>query len=345
MSQEDSPPLFTDPHAGVIDAFVPIDGKPDAAGVFKAGRADLGAQAAASLTNQFVAFQFSGQRDGVSVLDSSKVEPAFDGKEDQPDVLVGLEMLAFHLGDGDDSKDVNDKTRATMRINFGKDESSADRRFDTVFWSIAAGLNLYNQAQKRPYKGDEGKDFKSDFQKAFGNRPIEIPGGLGRLSFEVVKQQEPSWWERIFGFLRSDTGQNLVSVLGFPALTNQAVKMLDDLLAKVFDKPAQPLFRSLPMRLALTKAARQAFTGGSPQVKLGALRPGFCVMARGRDFKALADSNFIFHSSYGLLVPRDVGDADLLGGNYDDPLKTITYVVFRVGMQPRKLDPTFSYGP
>jgi hypothetical protein len=339
-------PLFTPPDEGVIDAFHFEEPQATKSLITKVGAAQpKGALAAAGaqggdLSKQFVIFQFSGQAVGPSVIEASQVEPAFAGGEEQPDVLVGVEMLSFHLGEPDREK-LGPNTRAMMRINFGKDESSTDRRFDTVFWSIAAGLNLYDQVRNRT---PEAKEFKSDLQKAFSNRPIEIPGGLGRLSFEVVKHQDPTFWQRIFGFIQSEAGQNLVSVLGFPALTNQAIKVLDQLLDKVFPADREALFHSLPLRLALTKSAREAFTGGSPRVKIGTLRPGFCIMARGGDFKALADTDYFYHASYGLLVPKDVSDADLLAGTYKDPLQGVTYVMFRIGMQARKLDPTFSYG-
>src|SRR5262249_9470869 len=153
-----------------------------------------------------------------------------------------------------------------------------------VFWSIAAGLSLYNQANNAK---PESKDYKADLQRAFGNRPIEIPGGLGRLSFEVIKHKEPPWWKRIFQFAQSETGQSLVSLLGFPAITRQAIAVIDQLLDRLVDAQPEPLFKSLPMRLALSKYARNEFTGGNPKVRIGALSRGFCVMARGKDFDVI----------------------------------------------------------
>jgi hypothetical protein len=338
--------LFTAPDIDVVSSYAFTEAAVSRPGISKVSRvrglvpelvlpADRGS--AVDLSTQFIIFQLNNKMDGRSVLESSAVEPNIDGSVDQPDVLVSLEMLSFQLGI---HENVDPDTRATMRINFGKDDSSNDRRFDTAFWSIAAGLRLYDQAKN---KKTDGKDLKSDLHKAFGHRPVEIPGGLGRLSFEVVRHKEPPWWKQIFSFLQSGTGEALVSVLGFPAITTQAIKVLDELLARLTDSKPEPLFKSLPMRLALSKYARDNFTGGSERVRIGSLRPGFCIMARGKDFKTIAEANVIYYPTYGKLVPRDLSESDLFSGNYEDQLRETTYVVCRLGMKSTKLDPTFNF--
>jgi hypothetical protein len=338
--------LFSFPPNEVITSYSAEDWQGPQTGVVKAARGPGGARALflatdsrtkVDLADQFIVFQLSNQIEGPSILESSQVTPKIEGARDEPDVLVALEMLSFHTGA---NEQIDPDARATMRINFGKDESSTDKRFDTVFWSIAAGLKLYDQVKNQKA---ESKEFRTDFHKAFGNRPIEIPGGLGKLSFEVVKHREPAWWQRIFKFLQSDIAKNLVSVLGFPAITIQAIGVLDELLNRLTDSEPEVLFKSLPMRLALSKYARDEFTGGNPRVKIGTLNQGFCVMARGRDFETVSSANAIYYPTYGKLVPQNVSDADLLAGNYDDPLRDVTYAVFRVGMKSAKLDPTFNY--
>jgi len=338
--------LFSSPHDEVVTSYYFDAHRPSQTGITKASRGAVGPDGLAlasdrgsqiDLSKQFIVFQLSSQSDGPSIVESSKVEPGIDGSTDEPDVLVALEMLSFHIGE---SENVEPDTRATMRINVGKDQSSTDKRFDTLFWSIAAGLKLYNQTK---HTRAESKEFKADFRRAFGNRPVEIPGGLGRLSFEVIKHKEPPWWKRIFGFLQSDTAQSLVSVLGFPAITNQAIDVLDELLNRLSDSEPEPLFKSLPMRLALSKYARDSFTGGSSRVKIGVLRQGFCVMARGGDFETLSNADVVYYPTYGKLVPQEVSDAGLITGKYNDPLQDVTYAVFRVGMKHTKLDPTFNF--
>jgi hypothetical protein len=287
------------------------------------------------MAKQFIVFQFSAKEEGPSMLESSQVEPSIEGSDDEPDVLMAMEMLSFNLGA---NEDIEKDTKATIRINIGKDETSRDKYFDTAFWSIAAGLDLFNGNNKTP-----GKDLKSDFKKAFGNRPVEIPGGLSMLTFEVVKHKEPAWWQRVFKFLQSDTGKSLVSTIGFPAVTAQAISMLDELLNKLTDSKPEMLFKSRPLRLALTHQAKTDFTQGMPRIKIGCLNPGFCVLARGRDFETIVNSDSIYYPTYGKLIPAKVNQAQLMSGKYDDPLQNVTYAIFKVGMKKTKLDPTFNY--
>lgn len=290
------------------------------------------------LSDQFLIFQLSSKKNLPTILESSQNEPILEGSSENPDVLMNMEMLSFNMGQ---NENIDKNARATMRINIGKDDSSTDKNFDTAFWSIAAGLNLYNQAKKGP---SDPQDLKSDFRKAFGNRPIEIPGGLSKISFEVVKHREPEWWQRIFSFLESNVGKTLISTVGFPAIGTNAINMLNDFLNNLDKSEPEILFKSSFLRLALTKQARQDFNIGSELMNMGCLNPGFCVLARGKDFDDIANSNATYYPTYGKLVPMNVSAADLLKNNYDDPFKDITYSVFRVGMKATKLDPNFNFG-
>lgn len=290
------------------------------------------------LSNQFINFQLSNDLEKPPIQESSQVEPVLSGSNEKPDMLVNLEMLSFHIGA---NEDIDKNSRATIRINIGKDENSRDKYFDTAFWSIAAGLNLYNQAKN---KTAEPKELKSDFKQAFGNRPIEIPGGLSKMTFEVVKHREPKWWQKIFKFLQSNTGKSLISTVGFPAISSSAINMLDELLNKLDKSEPEILFKSLPLRLALSQQAKDDFTAGNPRIKMGSLNPGFTVLARGKDFETIVNSDAYFYPSYGKLVPSNVSEAQLLSGRYDDPFKDVTYSIFRVGMKETKLDPSFNFG-
>lgn len=290
------------------------------------------------LENQFINFQLSNSLDLPPILESSQIVPALEGSAEKPDILVNLEMLSFHIGA---NEDIDKNTRATIRINIGKDENSRDKLFDTTFWSIAAGINLYNQGKN---KITEPKDLKSDFKAAFGNRPIEIPGGLSIMSFEVVKHQEPKWWQKVFKFLQSDGAKALISTIGFPAISLTAINMVDELVNRLEDDKPEVLFKSLPLRLALSKQAKDDFTGGNPRVKMGSMNPGFCVLARGKDFDTFINADAIYYPSYGKLVPSDVSESQLVSGNFDDPFKDVTYSVFKVGMKETKLDPNFDFG-
>ena len=298
----------------------------------------LESTAADDLANQFIVFQLNNSETGGTVLETSNVVPTLDGGTEAPDVQMSIEMIAFHVGQ---DEGIPENTRATMRLVIGKDENSRDKYFDTAFWTIAAGLQLYDQATG---KAAESKDLKADFTKAFGKRPIEIPGGLARMTFEVVKHKEPQWWQRVFGFLQSGTGKALTSVIGFPAIGVTAIGLVDELLNKLNDDITGVLFKSRPLTLALSKMAKDDFSGGNPRVKVGCLNPGFCVIARGRDYGVLANADAYFYTSYGKLVPSSVSEADLLADNYDDPFKNCTYGIFKIGMRGAKLNPDFNYG-
>lgn len=336
--------LFTFSPDQVVTTYFSADGT-QSLGVQRVGRAGAAVEptvlsdsgAKASLSDQFVVFQFNPDLQGPTILEASRVEPKIVGSPAEPDVRMAVEMLSFNLG----AKEVVEEgTRATMRLNIGKDPSSTDKRFDAAFWSIAAGLQLYDGYK---HARAESKELNGDFQKAFGNRPIDIPGGLGQLSFQVVQHKEPPWWRKLLGFAQGDTAKNLVSVLGFPAITTQAIGLIDELLGRLEDSEPKVLFGSPPMRLALSQWARDQFGGGNPRIRIGCMRQGFCILARGCDYATIANAKATYYTQYGKLVPLDVTESDLLTGNYEDPFRNITYAVFRIGMSGAKLDPSFNF--
>lgn len=291
----------------------------------------------ADLRDQFLVFQFSDREQGPRILESSQVEPRLKGSDENPDIFVRLHMVAFHVGA---SEEVDRNVRATLRIDFGKDENS-NSPLDTLFWSIAAGLNLYNEAHG---KRSEPKELKADFHEAFAKRPIEIPGGLGRLSFEVVKHQEPQWWRKIFGFLKGETARTLAAAIGFPAITTQAIDLLDQLLNRLDQDEPAVLFRSRPMTLALTDKAKRDVTGDIPGVSAGVLNPGYCLLARGRDFATIVARDPKFLVAYGKLVPGETSLEEFLAQGYDDPFEDMTYAVFRVAARETRLNQQLVFG-
>lgn len=289
------------------------------------------------MKEQFVVFQLSDTMDGPAILNAEAVKPKLAGSDEEPDVLTKLNLISFHIG-ADEKIDKN--TRATMRINFGKDSSSTDRMFDTAFWAVAAGLKLYNENTEEPA---QTKDLSADINRAFGNRPIEIPGGLGNLSFEVVKHVEPKWWQKVFSFMQSGPGTALTSVLGFPAVGQAAIGIIDELVGRLADQEPEVLFKSKPMRLALTSKAHDEFTGGSPRVRLGSLNNGYCILARYGDYSDIAGSNAVFYPTHGVLAPASADPADYASLTSKNPLHGLTYAIFRVRMKTTGLDPNFSF--
>ncbi len=292
-------------------------------------------EAKTAFEDQFCVFQFGADMDGPTLVEPAKVKPSLDGSEKSPDVRAALELVSFHVGAGEE---IDKDMRATMRLNFGKDEQSTDTVFKTVFWSIAAGLKLYDAATS---DRAQPSDLSFSSRTAFGKRPIEIPGGLGLLSFEVVKHQEPQWYQKIFRFLGGKTGETLVSLLGFPAISLPAIRAVDQLLERLKKEP--PLFESRPLRLALSEYSRDALKAGNDRVRVGVLARGYNVFARGRDFDRFNEEPMVYYSQHDRLVPRDIPEAKVLAGAYEDPLRDVTYAVCRVGLRECKLDPSIDF--
>jgi hypothetical protein len=258
------------------------------------------------------------------------------GSSEKPDALAVVQLASFSVGS---EEGIDKNTRATLRLDLGKD-SQSESPLDTVFWSIAAGMNLYDDFKK---KRSEAKDLRTDFNDAFSRRPVEIPGALGRLSFEVVKHKEPKWWQRVFTFLQSGTGKTLTAAVGFPAITGQAVGFLDELLNRLEKSDPEILFKSRPMTIALSARARDSFNAGVPSVNVGVMNPGFCLLARGRDYRALVENEPVYMGAYGLLKPKQMPLEDFLQSPAENPFNKITYAVLKVGTAETKLNPTLDY--
>jgi hypothetical protein len=254
-----------------------------------------------------------------------------------PDARARVDLASFSIGT-DEGIDKN--ARATLRMDLGGD-SNANTNLDTLFWSVAAGMNLYNEAKN---KKADAIDLKADFNSAFSRRPVEIPGGLANLSFEVVRHKEPKWYQKVFTFLQSGTGKTLTSAVGFPAITNQAIGFLDELLNRLDDSKPEILFKSRPMTLALTQRARDNFQAGVSSVSVGVLNPGFCLLARGRDYKTIIDNNPVYRSDVGLLKPKEMPVAEFLNAPHNNPFNRMTYAVLKVGSAEARIDPVLDYG-
>lgn len=289
------------------------------------------------IQDQFIVFQFSRSEEGPTILESSQVQPRLEGSDERPDTLARLQMTTFHVGR---EEEIKKDTRATLRLDLSKDRNSSSS-LDTLYWAVAAGLNLYDEAKK---ERSESRDLRADFSEAFAQRPAEIPGSLARFSFEVVKHREPPWWQRVFSFLGSETGKSLISAVGFPGVTGRAVELVDELLNRLNDDRPEVLFRSRPMTFALTERARDELTGGLPGIRPGVLNPGYCLMARGRDFSKIVSLNPRFLIAYGKLVPGDLTADEFLSGNFENPLDEMTYAVFRVGIAEARLQHNIGFG-
>lgn len=289
-----------------------------------------------NLADQFIAFQATSVNGTSQILESSSVEPALDTPAEKPDVIMDVSMQAFHVGE---SEPVEKDTRATLRLTVNKDaDSTGGRGLDTLFWTITSGLKLYDDLKKARA---ESKDLQSDYRSAFANRYIEIPGALGDIRFEVIKHKEPAWWQKVFKFAESDAGRALTAAIGFPAVTQQVVRFVDEVTSRFDDRNAELLFASQPLKFAFSKQARANYVGSSP-IKIGSLNQGLWVLARGRDLATLADAKAYFYPTYGRLIPANKTPQDFLSPSYVDPFREVTYAVFRVQMQATKLNFSFN---
>jgi hypothetical protein len=284
----------------------------------------------AELRDQFFIFQLNDDPKGPAVLEPTEVAPSIKGSDDQPDVLMRLAMESLHVGK---QEPVSPETKATTRVAVGED-SSVSRGFETLTWTLAAGLDLWDQ-----YKNEQTQhnEMKADSHEAFGGSPIELVGGVGKLSFEVVKHKNPPWWRDLFKLAQDPTVNKLVSLVGFPAITLSAVSFVDGLLSKLLgSEDPDVLFKGRPMKLALTEKGRDELTAGLHTVKAGCVNPGFLVLARGRDRDEIVAADVEYHSELGVLIPRGKRGEEI----YDDALPEVTYAIMRLKMKQAKLTRT-----
>lgn len=246
---------------------------------------------------------------------------------EKPDVRMSIELVNYH------AKDMGDEQKgATLRMDIGQDDRS-ESRLDPLFWTVAAGLDIYNASKRDRDETNLRSHFSNDL---FARQPIEVGGGLAQLKFEIMENEKPPWWKDLFGLLESDAGRQLTSAFGFPGLLNDAVGMLDDLLDK-FAQDQEPILSSPKFILALNKHAKDEFEMGNNRVKIPVLNEGFSLLVP-RGFKAkFEELDPIFYPSYGVALPRDMALEDYLAGGLD-PLADIPYAVLRVRAKELKID-------
>lgn len=276
--------------------------------------------AAADDSNQFILLQLS---DGDKrVVNTSQVVPQLKGDE-KSDINMLLDFEGFKVGA---DEDIDPGTKATLQLQIGQ-EKNVDG-LEKLFYCINGGLDLYNDIKK---KSAEAKDFKKSTSEALGKKPISIPAGIGQLSLKVVKHEEPKWWQRIFQFAKSDTGRELMSLIGFAGVTETAVNCLAGMLDNLFDKQPQVLFQSQPIRLAFNQSAKEELSGGLSTNFVSSLNPGFWVMARKRDYQAIVNAKPIYYGGLGLLAPDGMSEIEADSNN--NPFSRLTYAVIRSRMK------------
>lgn len=269
--------------------------------------------------SQFILLQLSGgdQR----VLNTSQVAPTLPGTSEKPDINMLLDFEGFKIGS---NEDVDKNTKATLQLQVGQEEKIG--ALEKLFYCINGGLDLYNEITS---KKADAKDFKKSTDQALGNKPISLPGGVGQISLKVVKHEEPTWWQKVFSFAKSDSAKELLSLIGFPGITETAVNCVSGMLDSLFDKKPEILFQSQPVKLGFTQLAKQELGGGLDTNLVSCLNPGFWIMARKSDYDIIVNSKPIYFGGYGILAPDGMSEIDALKDSGNNPFSKITYAIIR----------------
>lgn len=270
---------------------------------------------------QFFVFQLVPGKDNKWFIKSTQeIEPSLETNDEYPDVVLDSRLISFHLGD---EQKADPDMKATVRITFGT-ENSTHRSRDlgqNLYWAISSGLNLWNM---RGIKA-QPSEYRSDFRRIFGNKYVELPGGAGSLKVEIVRHRKSAWWEKVFRFSNSNAGRGVISALGFPGVTSSVLNFVDDAANKFVGDNAKVIFSSRGMPVAFTKQASEeiSLTG----TRIGCLRPGIWIFARGRDLPLLSSREMTYDATLRRLFPVENDISDILSGKITDPLRDVTYAV------------------
>ncbi|HRQ49303.1 MAG TPA: hypothetical protein PLR74_02125 [Agriterribacter sp.] len=262
-------------------------------------------------SNQFILLQLS---------DGDKRVLKLQGTE-KPDINMLLDFEGFKIGS---NENIDPKTKATLQLKVGQEHKITG--LEKLFYCINGGLDLYNEIKR---KRAEPKDFKQSTETALGNKPISLPGGVGQISLNVVKHEEPKWWQKIFSFAKSGAGKNLMSLIGFGGITELAVNSIAGMLDNLFDKAPEILFQSQAVKLSFTQAGKEELGGDLSTVKVSCLNPGLWVMARKTDYDMILSANPVYYSGFGVLAPEGMSEIDALKDSGNNPFSKITYAIIK----------------
>ncbi|HZY35461.1 MAG TPA: hypothetical protein VFE53_02365 [Mucilaginibacter sp.] len=269
---------------------------------------------------QFTIFQFG---DGEQRLQqTTQIQPKLKG-DTKPDINLSLDFEAFRLSANDRPEDGD---RATLQLSMGQEKRLS--AYDKLVYCINGGLDLLNQFENHKEK-TRAEEFRQSADTAMGNKPIALPGGQGKLSFNVVKHIEPAWWQKIFQFAGSSAGKQLLSLVGFGGITEAAFSQVGKMLEVLFEKQkTETLFSSDPIRIAFTQSARDDIAGGGSYSKVSCLNPGIWILARSQEYHEILDQKPIYFPGYGLLAPEGMEENEIVN-NKSNPFSAYTYAVIR----------------
>lgn len=264
----------------------------------------------------------------LTAVDPHETEPSLAGSADEPDVLAALELISFHA-----PQSLVDRgfIGASLRLDVGEDAQSRNV-LEPLYWAVAAGLDLRGLISN----GDNGtrRNFRQDFSPSMNSRPIAIRGGLANLRLEMVAHKPEPWWRGLFRIGDDPVAGALVSALGFPGILPEALKIIDEAFEH-FTDDTEILLSSQPRRYALSALAKEEFTGGMPGIDMASLNPGFLIVARSADFRAIRDAGARFMAGYDKLVPAGFSLDDLHEGA-ENPLDQLTYAILRLKARVQK---------
>lgn len=278
--------------------------------------------------NQFILLQLNDDPNK-RVLTTSEVAPKLAGTADRPDINMVLSFEGFKIGS---NEDIDKDSKATLQLTVGQEQNLSN--LDKLFYCINGGLDLFNEIKK---KKSDAKDFKKSTEEALGKKPIALPAGIGQISLSVVKHPKPSWWQKIFSFAQSGAGKELLSLIGYPGITEMAVNTLRGMMDMLFKEKPEVLFQSMPVKVAFTQAAKTELSGGLSINNVSCLNEGFWIMARKSDYDTIIKSKPIYYGGYGVLAPDGMSEIDAIRDNASNPFSKITYAVIRAKMKEADL--------
>ena len=268
---------------------------------------------------QFVLLQLS---DGDKrILSTSEVSPILKGEDDKPDINLLLDFEGFHIGS---KENIDKETKATLQLKVGQEASL--NNLDKLFYCVNGGLELYNKVKN---KKSSPKDFKKNTDQALGKKPISLPKGIGQITLQVVKHQEPKWWQEVFKFANTDGAKELFSLVGFGGITQSAVSYVGEMLDRLFDEEPEILFESQSVKACFSQSAKTELTGGLSTNYASSLNPGYWVMARKDDYDLIVNSKPIYYGGFGILAPDGMSEIDALRDSDNNPFSKVTYAVIR----------------
>lgn len=263
--------------------------------------------------NQFRVFALTPDGDALKLTDPHEVEPAISS--DHRDVSAAIKLDAFNPAGLFD--DENETPQATMRLDIGQ---NADLD-SPLYWAVAAGLQI--DEREGAHQGS------IDFTPSLSNRRIELTGGIGTLRFNVFAHRRAQAWTRIFRGANKRLGPLAISALGFPGVSEPAVRMVDSLLEQ-FER-GRTVFNSAKSTFAFSKTGRDKLAG--PGVMCATLNAGPALLAPHYAYHELAERPLKYWRAYGRLLPAEFTPFDASCGKASE-LDDVPYAVIDIQLTP-----------